>query len=528
MASSHMSMINAVAVASAHQAILQVQSRIQHSSNTINDIEKQINVVNGNIISNRDTYSNLERETKTLYRHMSNEWKRKQDKVITVYDTVSFKNNTMSRLLQTSLHICKSLIEKVSTFKTEYEIYIKKENETLQNYNVKVKSMDDNMIFYNKSVEALNKAKENLSKSISEDEQLQLNLQWLKSNVKTEIDRDKILTPKLNKTLETKIRFECKKENISDQVKKLTSTLEKLAKQLENTELAGKDIIILFRRLKKNFLVATEQHSVQSKTTEEAKTKLHTIYKVTSQIESIENHLATNLIPKYEAAFQSNIKDTCKLNAVAKQNLVSEEKIDEKTIELYGVKKKYVLMKNYVNYLNGVNIDELELELTALNKDLKTMSEFRNAITSNKLFPDSGIDEECNINTTIIGDTLIRLPATATKQDINLTDICNMIGNDKDLFLSTSLTGDDSENKRLLTEKLKKISLEKLMDLSIKTQLLYTKERGKQKNLNKQRDIDNIDDITIIKAQWEEKVKTLETETSLLEKECKIMWDNIK
>ena len=54
----------------------------------------------------------------------------------------------------------------------------------------------------------------------------------------------------------------------------------------EHTELAG----IRFRRLKNDMQVATKQHSFQSKTTEEAKTKLHTIYKVTSQIESIENH----------------------------------------------------------------------------------------------------------------------------------------------------------------------------------------------------------------------------------------------
>ena len=178
--------------------------------------------------------------------------------------------------------------------------------------------------------------------------------------------------------------------------------------------------------------------------------------------------------------------------------------------------------------MNGINIDELQLKLTTLNKELTTMSEFRNAMTSNILFPDSDIDEECNINTSDISDTLIKLSATATKQDVNLTNICNIIENDEDLLVSTTLTDDNSENKRLITEKLKNKSLAKLMDLSIKTRLLYTKEREKQRNLNKQRNFDEVEDIEIIKTQREEKIKALETETSLLEKECKIMWDNIK
>ena len=105
MASSSMSVINAVANASAHQAILQMKSRIEQSNNTISDIETQISTTNDKIVSTRNEHGLTAKRINILYKQILNIWKTKHGNSKDVHDKVKFFQNTTKKMLTNSTEL---------------------------------------------------------------------------------------------------------------------------------------------------------------------------------------------------------------------------------------------------------------------------------------------------------------------------------------------------------------------------------------------------------------------------------------
>ena len=143
-----MSVINAVANASAHQAILQMKSRIEQSNNTISEIETQISTTNDKIVSARNEHSLAAKRIKIMYKQILNTWKSKHGNSKDVHDKVEFFQNTTKKTLTNSTEVCKQLSKKVLAFKREYDQFTK-DKQDLRPIASKMSAMNTDYESYN-------------------------------------------------------------------------------------------------------------------------------------------------------------------------------------------------------------------------------------------------------------------------------------------------------------------------------------------------------------------------------------------
>ena len=206
MASSSMSVINAVANASAHQAILQMKSRIELSNNTISDIETQISTTNDKIVSTRNEHGLTAKRINILYKQILNTWKTKHGNSKDVHDKVKFFQNTTKKMLTNSTEVCKQLFKKVLVFKRQYDQFTK-DKQDLRPTVSKMSAMDTDYKSYDVKKLVLKQKQKFATDEINSTKMLTGKLQDMKKILHRLKSENLSLLPKIDKLLKILVQL---------------------------------------------------------------------------------------------------------------------------------------------------------------------------------------------------------------------------------------------------------------------------------------------------------------------------------
>ena len=206
MASSSMSVINAVANASAHQAILQMKSRIEQSNNTISDIETQISTTNDKIVSTRNEHGLTAKRINILYKQILNTWKTKHGNSKDVHDKVKFFQNTTKKMLTNSTEVCKQLFKKVLVFKRQYDQFTK-DKQDLRPTVSKMSAMDTDYKSYDVKKLVLKQKQKFATDEINSTKMLTGKLQDMKKILHRLKSENLSLLPKIDKLLKILVQL---------------------------------------------------------------------------------------------------------------------------------------------------------------------------------------------------------------------------------------------------------------------------------------------------------------------------------
>ena len=524
-----MSVINAVANASAHQAILQMKSRIEQSNNTISDIETQISTTNDKIVSTRNEHGLTAKRINILYKQILNTWKTKHGNSKDVHDKVNFFQNTTKKMLTNSTEVCKQLFKKVLVFKRQYDQFTK-DKQDLRPTVSKMSAMDTDYKSYDAKKLVLKQKQKFATDEINSTKMLTGKLQDMKKILHRLKSENLSLLPKIDKLLKEEARLELQRDTKKEQIQMLMSKIQLSTANLQNLEVSMKECNYL-RRTKDSLEKALELYNLNLRASDNARFHLRNLLKSVNEIEETENHISKILIPKYEKVTLKNKMIANSRKSIERRLEELKQQVEKGNLRLSIAERQYKCMKQYGSNLNLLDLHDCMHKCNKLESDIIAACNFQKAIRS-KLFlennsPVIAIDKKINEKSNQLQSLIVPQDTTDQKnvykkgQAMKLSSVFNQLIQ----HINVSAPFNDSQNSAVIVA-LNDLTQRDLMNLCVETSLVRARELGKQNYLHHEIASEKYKKNSI--AQLETRVQNLKTSTDKIETEYKILWDFVK
>ena len=523
-----MSVMNAVANASAHQAILQMKSRIEQSKNTISDIETQISTTNDKIMSTRNEHDLTAKQINVLYQQILNTWKSKHGNSKDVHDKVIFFQNTTKKMLTNSTEVCRQLSKKVLTFKRENDEFTK-ETQGLPSIASKMSAIDTDYKLYKTQKQALKEKQTFAANEMSRAKELTGKLQDMEKNLHHLRSENFSLLPKIDKILKEEARLELQRDTKKEQLLMLKSTIQSSTAKLQKLEISVKECNGL-RSTKDSIQKTLGLYNRTLKASCDARFHLRDLLKSISEIEETENYLSKTLIPKYEKVIRKNKSMDISRKSIEKKYDEVKQQVEKVNLKLSVAERRYKSIEQYDKKIKQLNLHNYINKCNKVKNDILAARNFKKAIRS-QLFlengnPVIGIDK--------ITEKINKLQRLTVPQDIvdeNNAYKTGQMPEDSRIFgqvlqhINVSVPFNDSQNSAV-TAALNGSTQRDLMNLCVETSLLQARELEKQKFLRCEMTSGKYEKQSI--ALLEARINELENETVKIETEYKILWECVK